>query len=131
MRDAIVSVQGQKNIFFSLCNWGRDNVWQWGAQYGNSWRMSVDVWNDWASVVRVGSAAAGIYQYSGPYGFNDLDMLQIGNGVLNEAESRTQFGIWAISKSPLIIGTDLSKVSSNLLNIMKNKVRPHYRRLSS
>ena len=47
-----------------------------GANYGNSWRMSVDVWNDWASIVRVGSAAAGIYQYSAPYGFNDLDMLQ-------------------------------------------------------
>jgi alpha-galactosidase len=122
MRDAIVSVESTHNIFFSLCNWGRDNVWTWGANYGNSWRMSVDVWNDWASIVRVGSAAAGIYQYSAPYGFNDLDMLQCGNGVLNDAECRTQFGIWAIAKSPLIIGTDISKVSSTVLGIFKNKL---------
>lgn len=37
--------------------------------------MSVDNWNDWASVVRIASSAAGIYKYSGPGGFNDLDML--------------------------------------------------------
>lgn len=42
---------------------------------GNTWRMSTDNWNDWASVVRIASAAAGISQYSGPGGFNDLDML--------------------------------------------------------
>ena len=35
----------------------------------------MDNWNDWASVVRIASAAAGIAQYSAPGGFNDLDML--------------------------------------------------------
>jgi alpha-galactosidase len=64
-----------RNIFFNLCQWGRDSVWTWGAQVGNSWRMSTDNWNDWASVVRIASAAAGISQYSAPGGFNDLDMM--------------------------------------------------------
>jgi len=75
MRDAIISVKDTKNMMFNLCQWGRDNVWTWGNSYGNSWRMSTDNWGDWASVVRIGSSAAGIYQYSGPGGFNDLDML--------------------------------------------------------
>jgi alpha-galactosidase len=73
MRDALA--QSGRNIFYNLCTWGRDEVWTWGASVGNTWRMSVDNWNDWASVVRIASAAAGIHQYSAPGGFNDLDML--------------------------------------------------------
>lgn len=75
MRDAIVAVQDTKPILFNLCQWGRDSVWEWGADYGNSWRMSTDNWQDWESVVRIGSSAAGISEYSAPGGWNDLDML--------------------------------------------------------
>ncbi|KAK3897854.1 glycoside hydrolase superfamily [Staphylotrichum tortipilum] len=119
MHNALQSVS--RPIFFSLCQWGRDNVWTWGANYGNSWRMSVDNWNDWASVVRIASAAAGISQYSAPGGFNDLDMMQVGNGKLTAAEERTHFGLWAMAKSPIILGNDLSKISSATLAIVKNK----------
>jgi len=73
MRDALA--KSGRPIYYNLCQWGRDNVWTWGTNVGNSWRMSVDNWNDWASVVRIASAAAGIAQYSAPGGFNDLDML--------------------------------------------------------
>ncbi|TLD04320.1 uncharacterized protein PgNI_12038 [Pyricularia grisea] len=119
MRDAILATE--KPIFFSLCNWGRDRVWEWGKDYGNSWRMSIDIWNDWASVIRIGSAAAGLAQYAAPGGFNDLDMMQISNGALNPAQERTHMGIWAIVKSPIILGTDLSKISDSSLAIIKNK----------
>ncbi|KAK3318968.1 alpha-galactosidase [Apodospora peruviana] len=118
MRDALAN--SGRPIFYSLCNWGRDNVWTWGNQTGQSWRMSVDNWNDWASVVRIASSAAPIAQYSGPYGYNDLDMMQIGNGKLTAAEERTHFGLWAMSKSPIILGTDLTKLSSDRLALVKN-----------
>lgn len=75
MRDALASVRSTKNIYYNLCQWGRDNVWTWGNSVGNSWRMSGDNWQDWDSIQRIGSAAAGIARYSGPGGFNDLDML--------------------------------------------------------
>ncbi len=45
-----------------------------------------------------------------------------GNGVLTTAEERAHFGLWAIVKSPLLIGTDLSKISSSSLAILKNAV---------
>ncbi|KAI9152374.1 Alpha-galactosidase [Paramyrothecium foliicola] len=77
MRDALAAVRSTKNIYYNLCQWGRDNVWMWGNKVGNSWRMSADNWQDWDSVQRIGSAAAAISQYSGPGGFNDLDMLGI------------------------------------------------------
>jgi alpha-galactosidase len=142
MRNALSSVSGTKKIYYNLCQWGRDSVWTWGNSVGNSWRMSADNWQDWASVQRIGSAAAGISQYSGPGGFNDLDMLVglppivtlalcrwasltkaqiIGNNKLTENEERLHFGLWAICKSPLILGNDLNKISSASLAIIKNK----------
>ncbi|KAL2160723.1 hypothetical protein VTH06DRAFT_920 [Thermothelomyces fergusii] len=121
MRDAILSVQDRRKIHFNLCNWGRDNVWEWGNDYGHSWRMSVDNWGDWASVERIGSAAAGIAQYSGPGGFNDLDMLYLGSPRLNTNQERLHFGLWAIAKSPLVLGLDLSKISNSTLDIIRNK----------
>ncbi|KAK3676807.1 hypothetical protein LTR78_003011 [Recurvomyces mirabilis] len=108
-------------ILFSLCEWGQDSVWTWGRSVGgSSWRMANDVQNNWGSVSSIAATAAGIAQYAGPGGFNDLDMLEIGNGGLSAAEERAHFGLWAIAKSPLIIGTDLSKISSSSLAVLKN-----------
>jgi alpha-galactosidase len=49
-------------------------------------------------------------------------MLEVGNG-LTIPESRTHFAIWAAMKSPLLIGTDLSKFKEDDLEvqILKNK----------
>ncbi|PVI05616.1 glycoside hydrolase family 27 protein [Periconia macrospinosa] len=119
MRDALE--KSGSPIFYSLCNWGRDEVWTWGAEVGNSWRMSVDNWGGWEDVVRIASSAAPIANYSAPGGFNDLDMMIVGNGKLTAAEERTHFGIWAIAKSPIILGTDVTRMSDELLKVVKNK----------
>ncbi|KAH8799460.1 alpha-galactosidase [Xylogone sp. PMI_703] len=107
-------------ILYSLCSWGLDNVWTWGGSVGNSWRMHSDISNEWSSIVAIASTAAGISQYAGPGGFNDLDMMEIGNGGLTEAEERAHFGIWAIAKSPIILGTNLASIPSSSLAIIKN-----------
>jgi len=83
--------------------------------------MSVDNWGDWASVERIGSASADIYQYSGPGGFNDLDMLYLGSSKINSNQEKIHFGLWAIAKSPLVLGLDLNKISSGTLAIIRNK----------
>jgi alpha-galactosidase len=49
-------------------------------------------------------------------------MLEVGNGDLTFAETRTHFALWAAMKSPLLIGTDLAKLSQNNVAILKNKV---------
>ncbi|KAH8895427.1 glycoside hydrolase [Thozetella sp. PMI_491] len=108
-------------ILFSLCQWGFDEVWTWGAEVGNSWRMDGDISPNWGSVAGIAAAAAGIYQYSAPGGFNDLDMMEIGNGGLTESEERAHFGLWAITKSPIILGTNLTKISDSSLAIIKNE----------
>jgi alpha-galactosidase len=142
MRDALLKTKAP--IFFSICQWGRDEVWTWAGKVGNSWRMSPDIQNNWASVASIAAKAASIYQYSAPGGFNDLDMMvcswgltyprriisateliqeqELGNGRLTEAEERAHFGLWAIMKSPIIMGTDMSKLKPSTLAIIKNKV---------
>jgi alpha-galactosidase len=43
MRDALLAVQHEQVIFYSLCEWGQADVVSWGNGTGNSWRMSNDI----------------------------------------------------------------------------------------
>jgi alpha-galactosidase len=56
------------------------------------------------------------------YGHSDPDMLEVGNGGLNNEQERTHFALWAAMKSPLLIGTDLSKIKPSSLNILKTRM---------
>ncbi|OJD37213.1 alpha-galactosidase [Diplodia corticola] len=118
MRDALLATD--RDILYSLCQWGVDSVWEWGASVGNSWRVGGDITNNWNSVASIAASNAGITSYSAPGGFNDYDMLEVGNGGLTEAEERAHFGLWAICKSPLLLGTDLTKITNSSLAIIKN-----------
>jgi alpha-galactosidase len=111
-----------REIYYAMCNWGRDSVWTWGLETGNSWRVTSDVVDNWSSIVSIASDAQSLAAYAGPGGFNDFDMLEVGNGGLTTAEERAHFGIWAISKSPLLIGTDLTKISEASLAVLLNAV---------
>jgi alpha-galactosidase len=129
MRDALHA--SGRNIYYAMCNWGQDNVQTWGNVTGNSWRITGDVTAEWSSVVSIATYGQQLAQYAGPGGFNDFDMLEVGNNGLTENEERAHFAIWAISKSPLLIGTDLTKISSKSLAILKNKVSvPETQRLN-
>jgi len=57
-----------------------------------------------------------------------LDILEVGNngkgvpvGNLTVAEQRSHFTMWALSKSHLIIGTDLATATNETLEILSNK----------
>ena len=58
---------------------------------------------------------------AGPGGWNDPDMLEVGNGGLTSEEEKTHFALWAISKAPLILGSDMSKISKESFEIITNK----------
>jgi len=62
-----------------------------------------------------------ITQFAGPGGFNDLDLLEVGNNGLTLAEQQTHFAFWAAVKSPLFISTDLTKISPEALSILQNR----------
>lgn len=60
-------------------------------------------------------------EIAGPGGWNDPDMLEVGNGGLTHAEERSHFALWCIAKAPLIIGCNLNTVSPQSLAILKNE----------
>jgi len=47
-------------------------------------------------------------------------MLEVGNGNLTLTEQQTHFALWCFAKAPLIIGTDLTKLSNESMAILKN-----------
>ncbi|KAF9023342.1 glycoside hydrolase [Hymenopellis radicata] len=124
MADAVEKVHkssGGAPMLLSLCEWGWSQVWLWGKQFGQSWRTTGDiapVWNSLANIINFNSFLTQATDFSGR---NDLDMLQLGNGNLTYDESKSHFTAWALMKSPLLIGTNLSAITNETLSILKNK----------
>ncbi|KAF8585907.1 glycoside hydrolase family 27 protein [Ramaria rubella] len=107
-------------IQFDICDWGTANVWTWGARVGHSWRMTGDASATWSFI---SSAIANNAQYLDYVDFgahNDMDMMEIGNGNLTIQEQRTHFASWAFMKSPILLGTVLSALSTDQIAIVTN-----------
>jgi len=51
MRDAL-NASG-RHIFFSMCSWGTDNVWEWAMPVGNSWRTTGDIGAKYSSFLSI------------------------------------------------------------------------------
>lgn len=118
MRDALAATGRQ--IFYSTCNWGEEETWRWGPATANSWRTTQDIFDGWASVEFNFKTSQEHFERAGPGGWNDPDMLEIGNGGLTHEEEKSHFALWALAKAPLIIGCDLSTVSQESLDILTN-----------
>ena len=55
-----------------------------------------------------------------PGGWNDLDMLEVGQGGMTDEEYKAHFSLWAALKSPLMLGNDLREMSASTLSIINN-----------
>ena len=110
-------------IVYSLCQYGAQNVGEWGARTGgNLWRTTGDIRDTWASVSDLGfEKQIGREKYAGPGHWNDPDMLEIGNGGMSEIEYRTHMSLWSLLAAPLLAGNDLRDVSPGILEILTNK----------
>ena len=55
--------------------------------------------------------------YGGPYGFNDYDSIEVGDGPANSgmsyAAEESQLSLWALGSAPLILGSDLTSKVTN------------------
>lgn len=114
-----------RDILFSACNWGHDDVWSWiqgsGAQL---FRSTGDIVDSWESIKNLALSQMNKTAYSGPFCHNDIDMLVVGMyggsndeyiggklGGCTDVEYRTHFSLWAIMNSPLMIGCDIRKMN--------------------
>ncbi|EMS66521.1 Alpha-galactosidase [Triticum urartu] len=140
-------MQAGRPIFFNLCEWGDMHPARWGAAYGNSWRTTNDIEDTWNRLISwpVSPCCNSVIQivqrrmvwcfsmtsmadqnevwaeYARPGGWNDPDMLEVGNGGMTNDEYIVHFSIWAISKAPLIIGCDVRHMSQDTYDILANK----------
>lgn len=119
MRDALNATG--RPIFFSMCEWGVDNPATWAPEVGNSWRTTPDISDVWSSMLSNLDSNSKWYKQAGPGGWNDPDMLEVGNGGMTYTEYVSHFSLWAISKAPLIIGCDVTDLSAETLAILTNE----------
>ena len=107
-------------IFYSLCEWGVDDPSKWGSKIGNSWRTTGDIQDNWESMISRADENNQWASYAGPGGWNDPDMLEIGNGNMKTIEYETHMSLWCLMKSPLLIGCDLDNIDNDTLRILTN-----------
>ena len=99
--------QPEKPITFSICEWGINQPWKWGAGAGNLWRTTMDIRPTWLSILSIYEFNVRLWKYASPGSWNDPDMLEVGNGNLTDDENRAHFSLWCMMAAPLILGNDL------------------------
>ncbi|MER5303517.1 NPCBM/NEW2 domain-containing protein [Streptomyces lasiicapitis] len=123
MRDALkaASETTGRPIVYSICEWGENKPWEWAADVGHLWRTTGDISDNWGSMLSIMKQNLPLAQHAGPGRWNDPDMLEVGNGGMTATEYRTHFSMWSIMAAPLLIGSDLRKVSPETFDILGNK----------
>lgn len=120
----------EKPIVYSICEWGMNQPWKWGAEAGNLWRTTQDIKAIWSSVVILYEFTVKLYKYASAGSWNDPDMLEVGNGNLTYEENKSHFSLWCMMCAPLILGNDVRKfikpdgtvdIDSKVYQILTNK----------
>ncbi|MDP4194787.1 MAG: putative Ig domain-containing protein [Bacteroidota bacterium] len=119
-----------RDIVYSLCQYGMGNVWEWGDKVGgNCWRTTGDITDTWASLSSIGFSQAGHEKFAKPGNWNDPDMLIVGMvgwgsklhpTKLTANEQYTHISLWCLLSSPLLIGCDMTQLDDFTLNLLTN-----------
>jgi alpha-galactosidase len=125
-----IKIAGRPMVF-SLCEWGNHKPWLWAKNIGHLWRTTGDIGAGFGRLVNKGTWNAlgvtgildqqeGLRKYAGPGHWNDLDMLEVGNGMPYN-EDKAHFSLWCMLAAPLMAGNDLRKMSAQTKFILTNR----------
>lgn len=119
-----------RDLVYNLCEYGRAEVWEWGAAVGaQSWRVAEDVVDTWGSISAAGFHVEACDAATGPGRWNDLDMLMLGrigwNRRLHDVrlapdEQRTQLALWSLRGAPLLLAGDPAALDDFTLSLLGN-----------
>lgn len=134
------AIEPEKDIMFSVCEWGKTQPQNWAHKVADSWRILNDITfqvgadgdpgvGQWSSdyttsVLSQYNKAVIMDEYAGlSKGWNDPDMLMIGMNGLDLTMCRTHMTMWCMMNSPLMLGLDLRRISigDDLYNIIANE----------
>ena len=133
MRSSLDKVN--RDIVYSLCQYGMGNVWEWGREVGgNFWRTAGDVGHAkngslWESMAAFGFGQAGMEKSAGPGGWNDPDNILIGRILwkgqlvptpLTRNEQYTWVSLWSLMAAPLVFGGDMTNMDDFTLSLLTN-----------
>jgi alpha-galactosidase len=119
MRDALKATG--RPIVFSMCEWGQSKPWTWARGVAHLWRTTGDISDRWNSFTRLLDLQAGLEKFAGPGGWNDPDMLEVGNGGMTVAEYRAHFSFWCLLAAPLMAGNDLRSMTPEIRDMLTSK----------
>ena len=101
----------------------------------NSWRNFYDIQNSIESLNGVidwfAKEQAQLIPVAGPGGWNDPDMIIAGNNCLTPGQARIQMSIWAILAAPLMLGSDIRSISSDIKAVGAGGARSQRRNLDA
>jgi len=125
-----------KPIVLELCRgtYQTQSKWGYAPQYAQLWRSSGDHHDNWASTLDEAKSVEGKSSWSGPYGWAYMDMIMTGGQGCNgqkpdearhcpgqtDNEYRTEFSIYAITGSPILIGTDIRNFTAIMKELIIN-----------
>ena len=102
------------------------------AENANLWRISDDFWDNWKSLKAQFALCRAWAPYVGPNHWPDADMLPLGRirihgykgperqSRFTPVEQRTLLTLWAIFRSPLMMGGDLPTLDAATLEMLTN-----------
>jgi alpha-galactosidase len=96
--------------------------------HAQMWRISDDFWDEWPMLEAQFTRLENWTPWRGPGSWPDADMLPLGRLALGERdtrftpdEQRTLMTLWAIARSPLIMGGDLRHLDAATLALLTNR----------
>ncbi len=120
-----------RDIVFSACNWGVENVWAWARSAGaHIYRSTGDIIDSEESFRNIAKSQLDKLESSAPGCYNDMDMLICGMfgkgnvgyaGGCNAEQYKTHFALWCYMGSPLMIGCDIRNCDEETLAVLKNQ----------
>ncbi len=119
-----------RDILFSACNWGTQDVWTWIRSTGaHMYRSTGDIFDSFQSYYDIAKSQMTKFGYSAENCYNDIDMLTVGmygkggvaRGGCNDAEYRQQFVLWCMYCAPLMLGCDIRTMSDESLKLVTNR----------
>jgi len=111
------------NVTLGNCRMGcyeRLPYYKWCPRYEKyvTYRTSKDIKPNWKSIIHNFETLFRNYNIEGS--IPDPDFLEVGNVPF--IEGRSQFALWSITSSPLIISTDLRKLSIQNKDLLLNEI---------
>lgn len=120
-----------REILFSACNWGQEAPWNWMRSIGvHMYRSTGDIFDNFNSFMNIFQSQMEHFCQSGPYCFNDIDMMTVGmynkgnvaiGKPCTDGEYRMQFSLWCLASVPLMMGADIRNIKPEMKELLQNK----------